>query len=69
MQTRDGAWWALPDPPSHATNPDLRTGYKLDPSLIEEVPSSHEDERAFLYRAVWTAPQDSFKTHTNGHSS
>jgi hypothetical protein len=58
FQTPDGAKWALPDPPSHATNPDLHTAYKLDPSLIEEVPSNDEDERLYLYREVWHAPPE-----------
>lgn len=57
MRTPDGQCWALPSPPDHATKPDLRTAYLLEAKHLEELPSTPEEPRLYLYRAVWHAPQ------------
>ena len=53
--TVDGKVWAFPEPPAHLENLDLRTAYELDPSQIDEISSSSEEERRYLYRVIWHA--------------
>jgi hypothetical protein len=57
LRTPDGRYWAFPEAAAHERYPFLATAYPLDPSQLEEQPSTDPERQMFLYRVVVNVPR------------